>query len=68
MDDLLHHYKEQNLAGMGTLLSLPLGFHGEILSDLLFQHKLFFQHVLQIIWPRAAPSLVLVRRGGAALG
>lgn len=67
MGDFLHHYKEQNLAGMGTLLSLPLGFRGEILSDLLLQHKLFLQHVLQIIWPKAASSLVLVRRGGAAL-
>lgn len=53
---------------MGTLLSLPLGSHGEILSDLLLQRDLFLQHILKIIWPRAAPSLVLVRRGSAALG
>lgn len=53
---------------MGTLLSLPLGSCGELLSDLHLQRNLFLQHVLEIAWPRAAPSLVLARRGSAALG
>lgn len=53
---------------MGTLLSLPPGSHGEIPSDLLLQHDLFLQHVLEIIWLRAAPSLLLVKRESAALG
>lgn len=33
---------------MGTLLSLPLGSHGEIVSNLLLQHNHFLQHVLHI--------------------
>lgn len=66
--DLLHHYKQQNVAGVRMLLSLPLGSHREIVSNLLLQHNHFLKHVLHIIWPRAAAILVPVRRGTAALG
>lgn len=54
---------------MGTLLSPLPGPCGEILSNLLLQRDLFLQqHVPDIIWPSAAPGLVVARRGGAALG
>lgn len=38
---VIYHYKEQNLAVMGTLLSLPLGCYAEaLLQCVLFQHVL----------------------------